>query len=294
MKSVSVIMATLNGGEVLGRALKSVRSQNYDQQKIEIVVADGGSTDGTLKICKKYEVKIISENTGSPEAAKAIALRAAKNELVLEIDCDNILPDKNWLATMVNALEREPKATACYTWRYHHNPKDKMLNRYFSLIGANDPVAFFLGRADRQSYLDDGWKLLGKAKDMGDYFVVKHDLENMPTLGANGFLIKRETLNKARVDERHFFHIDVNWDLINLGMKTYVVVKNDIIHDSGEGIVEFFAKRKRYMEDLYLRDLGNRRYLLYDKRRDQKRIIGKTLLELLHALKHFHGNGHTG
>ena len=89
-KSVSVVMATLNSGPILERALKSVRNQIYDQRKIEIVVADGGSTDGTLKIIKKFGGRVISEKTGGPESAKAVALRHAKNEIVLEIDCDNI------------------------------------------------------------------------------------------------------------------------------------------------------------------------------------------------------------
>lgn len=272
-KSVSVVMATLNSGPILEKALKSVRNQIYNQKMVEIVAADGGSTDETRMILAKYKARVIPENTGSPEAAKAVALRHAKNEIVLEIDCDNILPNRNWLKTMVEVLENEPSVTGCYTWRYRHNPKDKILNRYFSLIGANDTVAFFLGRADRQSYLDDGWVSLGKAIDRGKYFLVEFANNDIPTLGANGFLIRRNLLNQARVDEKHFFHIDVNCDLIKKGYNKYAVVKNDIIHDSGEGFVEFFLKRKRYMEDLYLRDLSRRRYLLYDKKRDQKKLL---------------------
>lgn len=266
-------MATLNSGPILEKALKSVRKQIYDQRKIEIVVADGGSIDGTVEIIKKYGGKVVSEKTGGPESAKAVALRKAKNEIVLEIDSDNILPNKNWLKTMVDVFEAEPSITGCYTWRYHHNPKDKILNRYFALIGANDPVAFFLGRADRQSYLSNRWSLLGKITDKGKYFLVEFNKNDIPTLGANGFLIRRKLLNQAKVDEKHFFHIDVNCDLIKKGYRKYAVVKNDIIHDSGEGFVEFFLKRKRYMEDLYLRDLSRRRYLLYDKKRDQKKIL---------------------
>ena len=95
----------------------------------------------------------------------------------------------------------------------------------------------------------------------------------MPTLGDNGFLIKRKLLLKAKVDEKHFFHIDVNWDLINQGFNKYAVVKNDIIHATGERFWNFFRKRKKYMENLYLKNLSKRRYYVYEKKRDRKKII---------------------
>jgi len=273
MKTVSVIIATLNSEKTLGKCLKSIRSQNYPQSKIEILAADGGSTDKTIKIIKKYNGKVIPENTGSPEGAKAIALTKAKNEIILQVDDDNILPDKNWLRKMVSFFDKEKRATGCYPWRYHYRRKDKPLNRYFSLFGVNDPVAWFLGKADRQSYLSDQWTLSGKAKDEGDYFLVEFNQKNLPTVGANGFLIKRKLLNKAKVDEKHFFHIDVNYDLVKQGYKRYIVVKNEIIHISGEDFWRFFKKRKKYMENLYLHDLKNRRYLLYNKKRDRGKII---------------------
>lgn len=284
MKSISVLMPTLNSGAVLRRCLKSVRDQEYDQSKIEIVVADGGSTDGTVELIKQYGGEAIPENTGSPAAAKSFALRHAKNEIILVIDDDNILPNRQWLAKMVSVFDKEPDITGCYPWRYSYCKEDKILNRYFSLFGVNDPVAYFLGRADRQSYLPTGkaglsskYTLAGKAQDKGDYFLVEFNTENLPTVGANGFLIKRELLMKAQVDEKHYFHIDVNWDLVNQGYNKYAVVKNDIIHASGERFWRFFKKRKRYMEDLYLRDLNRRRYFLYKKERDHKKIIAYSL-----------------
>jgi len=280
MKSISVIMATLNSGPILKECLESVRSQNYDQTKIEIIAADGGSKDKTLEILKEYRAKIIPENTGSPEAAKAVALRYAQNELILEIDSDNILPHQNWLAKMVSFFDQEPDIVGCYPWRYSYRKNDKPLNRYFSLFGVNDPVAHFLKKADRQSYLSSKWSLSGKARDKGDYFLVEFTTENLPTIGANGFLIKRDLLMKAKVDEKHFFHIDVNWDLVNQGYNQYAVVKNDIIHASGEKFWNFFKKRKRYAEDLYQRDFSQRRFFLYDKKKDRKRIIAFSFYSL--------------
>lgn len=275
MKSISVIMATLNSGEVLEGCLKSIRGQNYDQKKIEIVVADGGSKDGTVELVKKYGGRVIKENTGSPEAAKSVALREAKNELILEIDEDNVLPDKKWLSLMVECFLKEKDALGVYTFRYRYDLEAKSLNRYFSLFGANDPVARFLGRADRQDCLTDKWRLGGEAEDKGKYFLVEYNQKNLPTVGANGFLIRRKDLLTAKVDEKHFGHIDVNVDLLRKrgGKAKYVVVKNDIVHISGENIFKFFGKRSRYMRELYMGEYENRRYLLYDPKKDRLKII---------------------
>jgi len=280
MKSVSVILATLNSGPILKKSLKSIRSQDYDQKKIEVIAADGGSVDDTVKTLKKYGAKIIPENTGSPESAKGVALQYAKNELILEIDCDNILPDKNWLKKMVSYFDKEKNIVGVYPWKYKHEKDDKPLNRYFSLIGANDPVARYLGKADRQSYIDQKWCLSGRAKDRGDYFLLEFNPDNLPTVGANGFLIKRSLLLKAKVENGYFYHIDTNMDLVKKGFNKYVVVKNDIYHASGESFWHFLKKRKKYMEKLYLKDLSKRRYFIYKKDKDRKKIIAYSFYAL--------------
>ena len=280
MKSISVIMATLNSGATLGACLKSLRDQNYDQGLIEIILADGGSKDNTLEIAEKYGARTILENTGSPEAAKAIALKNARNEIVFEIDDDNVLPDKNWLAEMISVFEKEPGITGCYPWRYRWQKEDKILNRYFALFGANDPVAWFLGKTDRQSYLSDKYALAGRAQDKGDYFLVEFNEENLSTVGANGFLIRREILMKAQVDPDRFFHIDVNLDLVRQGFNQYAVVKNDIVHASGENFGKFFQKRWRYLSELYLRDFSQRRYFLFRPQKDKLKIAGFSVYAL--------------
>lgn len=268
-------MATLNSGKILERCLSSIRGQDYDQKKIEIVVADGGSTDRTVEVVKKYKGKIFFENSGSPELAKSVALRKAKNEIILEVDDDTVLPEKGWLKKMLKCLEKEPEAVGAYTWRYFYEKSDKSLNRYFSLFGMNDPVARFLGKADRQDYLSDDWSLAGEAEDKGDYFLVEFDEDNLPTVGANGFLIRRKELLKARVGKKDFFHSCVNVDILRKkgGKIKYVVVKNNVRHISGEGVLNYFRKRRRYLEVVYMDDIKKRRYLVYNPKRDKAKII---------------------
>lgn len=242
--------------------MASIREQDYEG-KVEIVAADGGSTDGTKDILKKYNCKIVNEKTGNPEKAKAIALRQAQGEAILFLASDNILPTRTWLKRMVDSLLKEPSAVGAYPWRYAYRKTDTSLNRYFALMGVNDPVAWFMGKADRQSYLGNENQ---KTK------LVKFTPENMPTLGDNGMLVWRNKLMKAKVDEKNFSHIDVFYDLVSLGMNQFVVVKNEIIHDTGESFVKFLSKRFRYMKELYLEQREMRRYKWVRDYQDMARL----------------------
>lgn len=276
-----MIIATFNAGDVFKEYLKSIRNQTYDQKRIEILVADGGSSDGTVELAKKYGCKVIMEKTGSPEGAKAVALKKATGNLVLIGDSDNIWPSKTWLKEMVGGLEKEPGVLASYPWRYTYRKRDSLMNRYFALLGANDPVVWFLGRADRQSYLSREWSLGGRlVKEKGKYFVVEYDENNLPTVGANGFLIKRKDLLKARVSEKDYFHIDVVFDLVKLVPRRFVVLKTSIIHKTGADLFSFLKKRSRYMRELYLRDSSRRRYFVYKAGRDEWKIVLFSLYSL--------------
>ena len=53
---ISIITAVFNGEEFLEETIKSVINQTYEN--IEYIIIDGGSTDGTVDIIKKYEKNI--------------------------------------------------------------------------------------------------------------------------------------------------------------------------------------------------------------------------------------------
>jgi glycosyltransferase involved in cell wall biosynthesis len=59
---ISVVMAVLNGEAGLRRALDSIEGQTYPD--VEIVVMDGGSTDGTLDILRGYGSRIAHWESG--------------------------------------------------------------------------------------------------------------------------------------------------------------------------------------------------------------------------------------
>lgn len=277
LPTVSVIIATYNSIQTIQRCLSSVKAQQYPQEKIDVLIADGGSIDKTLQIAKKFKAKIlhIPSRLQNAEYNKGVAVRKAKGELLLMIDHDNILPHTDWLMDMVEPLLENRDIVGVETLRYKYDPSLSLLDRYFALFGAGDPLAFYLGKADRLSYLYKTYNLLGDWKDFGAYYVVKFSENHIPTLGANGFLIRRDILVKhAQIDSSHFYHIDVNVDIINKGYNTYAFVKNDIIHLTGyKDISNFLYRRKLFMEQFHFKKYQSRRYSVFMPQDTFKLII---------------------
>ena len=91
--------------------MQAILSQNYPHQKIDIVFADGGSTDGTINRIELYQanenihMQILENPLRTAEAGKAVAVRKAMGDIVLLLDSDNIIPDANWLSRMMKPFE---------------------------------------------------------------------------------------------------------------------------------------------------------------------------------------------
>lgn len=268
LPSISIVIPTLNSERPLRQCLRSVLEQDYPREKIEILIVDGGSTDGTRELARGSKAKVIvsEEDRQDQEKRKGIGLLDASNEIVAFIDSDNVLPHKGWLRRMVRPFLENGEIVATQPLRYTYDRSQSLLNRYFALFGVNDPVPYYLNKRDRLSWAEDSWNLLGKAKDMGDYYLVNFEPEEVPTLGGNGFLVRREAILKVASDPSRFFHIDVNYDLISLGHNTYGIVKEGIIHLTGNTFWGFLRKRMAYMRQYYFKSKRARRYKLYTPR----------------------------
>lgn len=267
LPSITVVIATYNSQNTIETCLTSVRNQQYPQDKIDIILVDGGSKDKTLLLVKQFHpiVMHVPKEKQDAEYNKGVGVRMARGELLLLIDHDNVLPHAQWLSKMVQPLLDDKKIVGVETLRYHYNKDNSFLDRYFALFGAGDPLAYYLGKADRLSYLYDTYNLRGKVKNKENYYVVTFSPNAIPTLGANGFLIRRKTLiDNAQVDENYFFHIDVNVDLIKRGFNTYAFIKDDIIHYTGyNNILHFLYRRKLFMEQFHIKTYNQRRYSVY-------------------------------
>lgn len=87
MQRISVVLAVFNEENYLEECLKAVRGLAW-----EIVIVDGGSTDNTIEIAKKYKARIIKTNNPKNfHINKNIAIDSAKGDWVLQLDADEIV-----------------------------------------------------------------------------------------------------------------------------------------------------------------------------------------------------------
>jgi glycosyltransferase involved in cell wall biosynthesis len=262
LPSISILIPTLNAASVLEECLKSIATQDYPRKKIEIIIADGGSTDKTLEIAKKYGVKIYRNPLKTGEAGKAVALKKAKNELVALIDSDNVLPDKNWFKEMVEPFS-DPEIIGSEPWKFTYRKQDGFIDRYCALLGINDPLCHFLGNYDRLNKLTGKWTNLPvEQEDKVRWLKVTLKPGAIPTIGANGTVLRREVLVKSGLVGDYLFDINIIARLANKKPVKFAKVKTGIIHlYCGSDIEKFIRKQKRRIKDyLYYQKIGVRKY----------------------------------
>jgi hypothetical protein len=128
-------------------------------------------------------------------------------------------------------------------------------------MGMNDPLCLFTGNYDRMNLITGRWtEMPVKEKDMGDYLKVELNERKLPTIGANGFLVRRKLLGEYSIRD-YFFDIDVVYELVMQGYTWFAKVKTGIIHIFSGSLSTFIKKQRRRIRDYgYYEKTGLRKY----------------------------------
>lgn len=113
--SVSVIIPVFNGERTIARAVESVFAQSCDG-KIEVVVVNDGSTDGTASVLERYagRIRVVNQANRGLAAARNAGAGASSGELLAFLDADDEwLPEK--LAVQIPALAKRADAVMVYS-----------------------------------------------------------------------------------------------------------------------------------------------------------------------------------
>jgi glycosyltransferase involved in cell wall biosynthesis len=125
MTELSIIIPTLNEEQYLPRLLESIATQSYTG-KLQIIVVDGHSEDNTLQCARSFADKIVDLRVITAKRGighqKNVGAARAKNEFLLFIDADVILPP-----LALEQLARKTRPEASFVATVMHTSEDVTL-----------------------------------------------------------------------------------------------------------------------------------------------------------------------
>jgi succinoglycan biosynthesis protein ExoA len=110
-KKVSVIVPCYNEEKTIRLLLDALYAQTFARHEMEVIIADGMSSDGTRKVITLFqqefpdlEIRVIDNPKRNIPAGLNVALVAATGEYVIRLDAHSV-PDKEYVKRSVDGLE---------------------------------------------------------------------------------------------------------------------------------------------------------------------------------------------
>ena len=141
VSNVTVVIPSFNAEKDFKELLPLLKKQ-ININDLEIVVVDSGSTDATIEICKKYDVKLIeiTQQEFSHSYSRNLGARSAKNPILVFMTQDARPTSEQWLSSFVKPLFNDGVVAVCCKEKY---PQD--VDFYYKVI-SNIHSLFVMGK----------------------------------------------------------------------------------------------------------------------------------------------------
>ena len=131
--AVSVLVAVKNEETVVGRLLWALSRLDYPKENLEVIVAEDGSVDRTLDVCREYAerlpwIRVFHRDVSRGKAdALNFAFGQSKGEIIATFDADAV-PEPSCIGRALRYFDR-PEVSAVYGQNKSLNPSQSLISR---------------------------------------------------------------------------------------------------------------------------------------------------------------------
>jgi len=242
LPKISYCVFTYNEEKNIKECLESIFSQNYPKDKLEVILVDDKSTDRTIKIAKKFPVKILYSGKREGDLSATMGFHNATGEFFTAIGADMRFRGNNWFRKMIKPLIENPNMVAAFTKFYSH-PKESLITKYLNL----DPIQRDLVYQTLSIGFD---KVITEKRD--GYYICTYSENKMPpqTHGLWRVSVLRQIIEKQKI----YYDMGNLVGAVKNGYTTFGYVPDaGYYHFHAENLSQLLGKRIRNIRKSYLR-----------------------------------------
>lgn len=241
----SLMLPTLNEAARLPAILESIRRQRYPREAIELLVADGGSTDDTVAIANAFGARVFHNPIRRAEPGAGLLLEKATGDVAMWLAADNAFVGDRFLEKMAHPFA-DPRVAAAFP-SLVSTAQDGGTTRYFNAF--TDPFNHFMygGATSPASY----HRTYHVKRRADDYVVYDFTAGPRPLIAlAQGFTIRLPYRKPAGTDEDDVEPVGM---LLDAGREIAFVegatLEHHTVRDIGDALRKFGPRFRARMTD---------------------------------------------
>ena len=225
---LAIVMPVRNEEKFLGQTLDQIYLQDFPMNKIEIVIADGFSTDKTRAIAEAFKgrfgsIKILDNPGKIPSSGRNVGVKNSTAPYILILDGHTFIPSKNFLSDIIETFQTTNADCLCRPQPLL--PPD--INEF------QKSIALCRG------------SVLGH--NPGSEIYAEFDGEVDPT--SSGAMYRREVFNKIGYFDEQFDaceDVEFNHRVKTAGLKSYLSQKLTVLYYPRDSIQGLWKQMNRY------------------------------------------------
>lgn len=261
---LSIAIPTYNEEKDIGNCLKSISSQNYPKNLIEVVIIDNYSTDETLKIAKsfskKLNIQILMNKEKDAEVSKKIGFDNSSGEFFMYLDADMRFSESNFIKKMLFPFNNEEIAGNFVNFVV--NKKHPPLTRTLSYDEfQRDPIFRFFTIGITKIIIE-------KRKE---YWLCYCNHNNIPPQGL--MIYRKKLVIDYAKSKKQLIDNEIPAVLIEKGHRYFAFVPDTgVEHLILRSLKELWIKRVRNLRRTYYPNIGERKFKWISWKKDWPKV----------------------